>query len=96
VNFRTITITAAAVILGAGALLSRNDGEAEECRIESQGERMASDELMTVTGTSNCETGTVLLTLEGVPFEIAVRNGLFGAEVEMDGDKPVSVRDMRD
>ena len=91
-KFRTAVIVVAAGILAAGALLMPK--ESSECRVTShsiieEGGRQK------VVGMSNCESGSVPLVLEDIPFSVTVENGLFGAWVEYEGDKPIAVVDTR-
>lgn len=70
--------------------------EPTECIVESHSARSAADNLINVVGLSNCKSGTVIVTLEGIPFEVEVRNHTFGVEVEIDKDQPIAIREMRD
>ena len=92
-KIRTIIIGAAAVILGAGFLIGA--AENDDSRITSQS---VIDDAGTakVVGMSDCQDGSVILTIDGVPFDVTVRNGLFGAWVEYENGKPVAVADARD
>lgn len=92
-KLRTIIVSAAAVILGAGFLIGASENDV--CRITSQS---VIDDAGTakVFGMSDCQDGSVMLTIDGVPFDVTVRNGLFGVWVEYEDGKPVAVADARD
>lgn len=91
-KFRTAVVVAAAGILAGGALLTPK--ESEECRVTSH-TVVEDGGAEKVIGMSNCEAGSVLLVLDGVPFDMPVENNLFAAWIEYEGEKPVSVRNAR-
>ncbi|WP_162630598.1 hypothetical protein [Paracoccus endophyticus] len=90
---RTIVISAAAVILGMGAAIRGFQGP-RPCTVTSQGvtER---DGRPIIVGTSSCESGTVILVFNGLPFDLSVSNSTFGGWLVTDSDKAVSVIDIR-
>lgn len=63
-------------ILGAGFLIGETPDT--ECRITSH-DMIDDDGTAKIVGMSNCQSGAVILTLDGIPFEVTVKNGLFGA-----------------
>lgn len=94
---RAIAIAAAymvVAILDITILMPTLGGESDGCRLVSHG-MVQSGARQRVVGTSNSEKGEVPLVLEGVPFMVTVRNGLFSAWVDVVDGKPVAVTDAR-
>lgn len=92
-KFRTAIISAAAVVLAGGAIISATQGP-QPCRVTTHGV-IEDDGREKLVGTSNCETGTVLFTLGNVPVELSVRNHAFGAWVITENGETVALQDVR-
>lgn len=92
-KFRSAIIGIAAVILAGGAIISAVQGP-QPCKPTTHGvvSENGRDKLV---GMSDCKTGTVLFTLEGVPAELSVRNHSFGAWVITEDGKTVALQDVR-
>ncbi len=89
---RTIIIGAAAAILTAGWLISAD--RETDCRVTSHS-IIEENGRAKVIGTSNCKDGAAQLVLDGVPFDVTVKSGVFGAWIDYQDGKPVSATDVR-
>lgn len=94
---KSIIIGTAAVILAGGYLLSVASQTPEDdlCRITSHSVVVDEGGRERISGMSDCERGTVLFNLDGIPTELSVENHIFGAWVVTDGGDLVALVDVR-
>ena len=92
-KFRSAIIGIAAASLAGGAIISALQGP-QPCQATTHG--IVTDKgREKLVGISDCETGTILFTLEGVPVELSIRNHAFGAWVISENGRTIALQDVR-
>lgn len=90
----TIIIAGAAVILAGGAILSAAQGP-QPCRATTQG-ISGEPGREKLVGVADCESGTIVLDIGGLPVSLSVQNHTFAAWVIIQDGKTVALQDVRD